>query len=103
MNTSARALLVAIALGVPLVAAADGKPKDQPVKPSSFAPHPGGSHVYGAPLGPPVVGPTASRPTVSDYNKLRARVAKRDKAPARGGDKSRKSAARLQKRSLRNS
>ena len=104
MHISARVLLVTIALGLPLLSAADdkSKSKDPHAKPSSYAPHPtNGPHVYGAPIGPAIVSSAHDRPTASHYNRSSPKLAKRDKKPVHDSERSRKSASQQQKPSRR--
>ena len=57
MTRIARALVAAIALAVATAVLAGIPPSRPHAAPSSYAPQPfSGAHVYGAPLGPPVVG-----------------------------------------------
>lgn len=104
MHNSARVLLVTIALGLPLLAAADDKSdsRNSRAKPSSYAPHPSdGPHVYGAPIGPPIVRSTHDHHTASAYNRSTPKLAKREKKPVHGSERSRKSASQPPKRSSR--
>jgi hypothetical protein len=56
MSAIARATLIALTLAVPLTAHAQTRPPK--TQPSSYAPGPrSGPHVYGAPIGAPIVGP----------------------------------------------
>jgi len=51
------AVLAAVTLVQPALSVAGDKPTDSCAKPSSFVPHPHTNHhVYGAPIGPAVVG-----------------------------------------------
>jgi hypothetical protein len=51
------AMLAAITLGQPVLSLAEDKPTDAAAKPSSFVPHAHSKqHVYGAPIGPAIVG-----------------------------------------------
>jgi hypothetical protein len=57
MTTIARAVLAAITLLGPTLAVAASGPTEPHSKPSSYAPRPhSDSHVYGTPIGPPIVG-----------------------------------------------
>jgi hypothetical protein len=50
-------VLAAITLAGSTVSVASGEPIDSGSKPSSFAPQPhSNDHIYGAPIGPPIVG-----------------------------------------------
>jgi len=51
------AVLAAVTLVQPALSVAGDKPTDSCAKPSSFVPHPHTNHhVYGAPIGPAIVG-----------------------------------------------
>ena len=65
MTTIATAVLAAITLAGPTLAAAAGKPTDSGSKPSSYAPGPHTNrHIYGSPIEPRIVGhATASHHT----------------------------------------
>jgi hypothetical protein len=57
MKTLAAAVLAAITLAGPALSVADDQAANSAPKPSSFVPHAHSSqHVYGAPIGAPVVG-----------------------------------------------
>ena len=57
MSRFAMAALAVLTLVQPAFSAAGDKATDSRAKPSSFVPHAqSNSHVYGAPIGPPVVG-----------------------------------------------
>jgi len=72
---STRAVVLTLALAAPALSLAAGKPADPRAKPSSFAPRPSnGSHVYGAPIDPPLVG-RASVPHAEHAPPARTRVA----------------------------
>jgi hypothetical protein len=61
MARVATALFAAVTLGFSAFAWAGGDPTVTPAKPSSFAPRAQGSgHVYGAPIGPAIVGHRAA-------------------------------------------
>jgi hypothetical protein len=50
-------VLAAVALLQPALSVAGDKPTDSRAKPNSYVPHHHASHhVYGAPIGPPIVG-----------------------------------------------
>lgn len=102
MNHAARILFLAVVLSVPTLSVAAEKTKDPYVKTSSFAPRPtSGPHVYGAPLGAPLVGPTRGSPAVTADNRPVTRVVKHDQKAPRSGDRLRKSAAQPPKRNAR--
>ena len=57
MTKIAITVLAAITLAGSTVSVASGEPIDSGSKPSSFAPQPhSNDHIYGAPIGPPIVG-----------------------------------------------
>jgi hypothetical protein len=57
MRIFAVVVLAATTLAGPALSDAGDQPTNYAPKPSSFVPHPhSSSHVYGAPIGPPIVG-----------------------------------------------
>ncbi len=92
MTRIARATLLALALATPLAATAQTKPTK--TQPSSYAPgNHSGPHVYGSPIGAPIVGPArpahharanAKHPAATTAQVTHAPAAKRrPAAPAR--------------------
>jgi hypothetical protein len=72
------AVLAAVMLVQPVLAAAGDKPADTAAKPSSFVPHPRSNHhVYGAPIEPAIVGHNKSAHQKSAPKKQPSGAAKR--------------------------
>ena len=94
MKTIAPAVLAALALAGPAMAAAQTKPTASRTQPSSYAPGPhSGPHVYGSPIGPPIVGkarpshhPRAvpKHPTAAAHDTRSPATKRHQPAPVRG-------------------
>jgi hypothetical protein len=89
MTTIARAVLAALVLAGPTLAAAAVKPTDAGTKPSSYAPRPNtNGHVYGSPIDPPITGHVTASHHTHTHKKHSASATARHahRAPAHAGE-----------------
>ncbi len=88
MSTIAKACAASLGILIATTALATDSGAKQARPPSSYAPRPaGGSHVYGAPIEPPVVGQSTARRNYAHKKSSAASANTRARSPAKAHSK----------------